>query len=258
MVILDGLTIFGQTLNSPSLNLTVTALASWRGRCGSDSFSSVWSQAGPRRAVVRAANAARPQTTPHRVILEPLVPPEQHILPTLSYTNSHTYKHYWLGWFLCEHRVQSFWEKNHGACRSRSPWNGFQFCTTRWLAFFHFLEFLNYVRQLFGLLFVLHWWLNSNSEATVAIFVSRFFFMRVGGFHGTGDFHSKNLFRENASDLFRHYRISQRLKCTMSFAFFSLYRWFFTLNTTPTLISSFSSLIHSQHSLCVFCSRRLT
>lgn len=76
---LVGFTILGHTLKSPSLNFTLTTLAKFLGRFGRASFSSVWSQVGPRRAVLRAANAASPHTTPHLVSLIPPGPPEQHI-----------------------------------------------------------------------------------------------------------------------------------------------------------------------------------
>ncbi|CAB0040849.1 unnamed protein product [Trichogramma brassicae] len=80
-VTLAGLMTLGQALKSPSLNLTLTRCDKGLGKCGI--LSSVWSQAGPRRAPVRAARAAMPQSRPQRVILRPppLPPPPPPPLP---------------------------------------------------------------------------------------------------------------------------------------------------------------------------------
>lgn len=76
---LAGFTILGQTLNRPNLKRTLTALARLWDRWGIFNFSSVWSQAGPKSAVLSAASAAIPHTTPHLVNLIPPGPAEQHI-----------------------------------------------------------------------------------------------------------------------------------------------------------------------------------
>lgn len=74
-----GFTILGQTLNRPNLKRTLTALAKLWDNWGIFNFSSVWSQAGPKSAVLSAASAAIPHTTPHLVNLIPPGPAEQHI-----------------------------------------------------------------------------------------------------------------------------------------------------------------------------------
>lgn len=71
--------ILGQTLNRPKLKCTLTALAKLWDKWGIFNFSSVWSQAGPKSAVLSAASAAIPHMTPHLVNLIPPGPAEQHI-----------------------------------------------------------------------------------------------------------------------------------------------------------------------------------